>query len=179
MLKGWSNKMTGEETEAGQDGEGGFFAKNKLILIVAGGALLLLLAAGGGVAYVFLGSSGEETVVEEAEPSLPVEPLPILVEVRGVLAPIVENGMLTAHYHLDLNIQVPDRERETEVKLHMPKLRDAMARSLYAHSIANPEKPGTADLDSARARLLAAARKALGEEAVTDLYIKSARPGAM
>jgi flagellar protein FliL len=146
--------------------------KKKLIIIIAAAALVLIVGGGGG-AYFFLGRSEpvEEPVVEE--PALPVEAKPILVLVRKVVAPVAENGSVTGYVYLDLNVEVADEETAQKLKDEMPVLRDAFARDLYSNSIADPNAPGRADVSAIQARLLEAARKVFGADAIRQMYVSN------
>ena len=169
IIEGKGVSGGGKDGAASEGMESGGTKKKKLIVIAA--AALVVIAGGGGGTYFFLGRSEpvEEPVAEE--PAIPVEPKPILVPMKTVVAPLTENDSVTGYVYFDLNIEVADAETESTVKDKLPVLRDAFARDLYSVSIADPKMPGRADVPAIQARLLEDARKVFGADAIKQIYV--------
>ena len=152
-----------EVTEAG--------GKKKLIIIIAA-ALVVLLAGGGAGAYLFLGHKKPPEKPVAAKSDVPVEPVPILVEVPHVMAPLTKNGDIVAYVYLDLKIEVADEMTKQTVSDNLPRLRDAFVRDLNGSSNADPNNPDRADIQAIQARLLQDARQVFGEDVIKQVYVQ-------
>jgi hypothetical protein len=138
----------------------------KLVIIL--GLVLLVLGLGGGAAFVLLFDVADrkEAKVEEA-------PKPAATE-EFRLEPFIVPITSTQHTAIKVELVLIDKAAAAKVKTLLPKLRDALLNELYAQADKGGRAAAIMDFKAVQPRLLAAARKAIGENEVVDIRVGDA-----
>ncbi len=139
----------------------------KLVVILA--VVLLVLGLGGGVAFVLLfdfADQKKEAKVEEApKPTNPEE-----LKLDPFIVPITSSQ----HTAVKVDLVLSDKAAAAKVRALLPKLRDAFLSELYAQADKGGRAATVMDFNAVQPRLLAAARKVIGEAEVVDVRVGDA-----
>ncbi len=141
----------------------------KLVILLA--VILLVLGLGGGVAFVLLFDfvDKEEAKVEEA----PQPPQPASSE-ELKLDPFIVPVTSSQHTAVKVELVLMDKAAAAKVRALMPKLRDALLTELYAQADKGGRAATVMDFAAVQPRLLAVARKVIGEAEVVDIRVGDA-----
>ena len=84
--------------------------------------------------------------------------------------PVLRGNALNHHLHVEANLQTPDTRAAREIQANMPHLRDAIIRDFFRTplTVARGTKVDDAVL---KQRLLAVAKRVLGEDVVEDVLL--------
>ena len=138
----------------------------KIVIILA--VVLLVLGLGGGAAFVLLFDFADkkEAKVEEApKPANPEE-----LKLDPFIVPITSSQ----HTAVKVELVLMDKAAAAKVKALMPKLRDALLTELYAQADKGGKAAAIMDFVAVQPRLLAVARKVIGEAEVVDIRVGDA-----
>jgi flagellar basal body-associated protein FliL len=135
--------------------------------------LVALLFGGGAVASFILGTSldaPKEEVVEEL-----VEPGKVaFVKMPPVSVPLVRREEVYRFMQLTVSLEVPEGVSLDNVRRQIPRLHDAFIHEINSRSVMRKDGSGVIDLERVKLRLLARARRLLGQDQVNDVLLGSA-----
>ncbi|PWR23715.1 hypothetical protein [Zavarzinia compransoris] len=153
--------------------------KRIIIILVAG-----LLLAGIAVAGLYFGGfilqapAAAETEAAPPPPpaTLPVVPDSALLELKNVMLPANRGGRFRNYINFDFKVEVKDEATALQLKQRVAHMRAALVADFSVEPIET--RDGPADFDDAviRARVLAALRRAAGEDIVQDVLIDRVLP---
>lgn len=150
----------------------------KRILIIV---VIVLLLGGVGFGGLYLGGFVlSDTASEEARPAPPptlpeVAPAAYL-ELSNVILPAYRKGVLRNYIAFTLRVEVKDEATVETLRDRVPHMRAALVSDFSVRPIET--KDGPADFDDAevRGRILAALRRAAGEDVVQGVLIDRVLP---
>lgn len=154
--------------------------KRIVIILVA-----ILLLAGIAVAGLYFGGfilqppadAGAEAAKAPALPAtLPTVPESAYYELKNVMLPAVRDGRFRNYINFDFKVEVKDEATAQQLKERNAHMRAALVSDFSTTPIET--RDGPADFDDAlvRARVLAALRRAAGEDVVQDVLIDRVLP---
>lgn len=151
-----------------------------ILLIVL---VMLLGAAGGAAWYLFLREPTEEELAAEAEAAAEAQRTPappIFVEFNPIQVPIVDDDSPDQLVNIILALEVDSQEDADRIITLAPRLNDAFLIELYGGLSSNDliDSNELVNVERLKRRLLQAANRILGEDAINDVLIQlvSQRP---
>lgn len=136
----------------------------KKVLILVG--VLALLGGGGFVAWLTLIAPSSAPVVTADAGQ------PIYYEMEPITAPFVRDGAFTRFVTLILDLELSGSRDLQHVRDFTPRLRDAFATDLLDLAMIRPPEERLLNIARVKARLLASAKRVLGEDAVRDVLVQ-------
>ncbi|MBM3511066.1 MAG: hypothetical protein FJX61_13175 [Alphaproteobacteria bacterium] len=138
----------------------------KLVIILA--VVLLVLGLGGGAAFVLMFD-----FADKKEAKVEAAPKPVNLE-ELKLDPFIVPVTSSQHTAVKVELVLVDKAAAAKVKALTPKLRDALLTELYAQADKGGRAATVMDFTAVQPRLLAAARKVIGEADVVDIRVGDA-----
>lgn len=169
-----SDQVPSETTasEAGPAPKGG---KGKLLVI----AVIAVALVGGGIFAFSMFSGGEKETSETAgtaEPAdSPPQPDVTYVEIERLPAAVTDSdGRTMGYVFLDISLELQGDEDRSFVSERLPRIQDAILRSISRDGISRPDEPGVIDFEGVSQRFKDAANSTLGREVVQRVLIPRA-----
>jgi flagellar basal body-associated protein FliL len=103
---------------------------------------------------------------------------PSFVEVPWLTAPVLHKGVVRSYVIFEVKLQVASEGDAEDIRVQMPRLRDAFLRALNKYSIVRNDGSGALDFEQISVRLRNSANKILGEDKVDQVLIVKAVRGA-
>jgi len=145
--------------------------------LILGLVALLLLGGGGAAGYLLVYKKDGEAQAAAPEPEPPADPT--FVEFDPIRLPVVGEGRIEQIVDLVVVLEVRDEAAGDDVIQIAPRLYDAIMADLYGELHRDAVRPdGTLDLRAVKRRILGAARRVAGDDAVIDALVQmvSQRP---
>lgn len=111
---------------------------------------------------------------EEQQPGAGESAGPSFVNVPWLPAPIMRNGVVVSYMIFEVRLQVASEGEAEEVRVQMPRLRDAFLRVLNKETMVKKDGSGKLDFEMISRRLKDSANKVMGEEKVDQVVIVKA-----
>lgn len=155
-------------------------AKSSRMMLIVG--VLIGLAVGVVGAFLMLKDSGDETneaqeaVVEEQteEKAAPAVNYVYLYIERMPAALMDDRGRTVGYVFLDLTLELLNGADQSFVSARMPRVKDALLRSISENGLSRPGTNGQLDFDRVSQYLLESANKAVEGNLITGVYITKA-----
>ena len=143
----------------------------RLIGILA--AVMVIAVSGGAVWFFFLqaetpGGEGEEAQKAAAEAQIE------LLEFEPITVPIIHDRQLKKYVIVQFTLEMVDAEAKKKAERRMPKLQDALFRTVYGYFSNQPAGRPAINIDQVKSRMQRASDKVLGPGQVKGVVIRSA-----
>ena len=136
-------------------------------------AVLVIAVSGGAVWFFFIQAEtpiGTEEEAKQAEAEAQVE----LIEFETISVPIIQNRQIKKFVMVQFSLEMVNAEAKENAERRMPKLQDALFRTVYGYFSNQPAGKIAINLGQVRSRMQRASDKILGPGQVKGVVIQNA-----